>query len=229
LILERSESYIGTLIDDLVAKGTNEPYRMFTARSEYRLLLREDNADLRLTKKGRDIGLVSDAEYERVQKKARQVGEIKEKLDSFHVGPGNPRVNEILEKRGESLIHDGISLASLLRRANVDFNDVKYVAELIPGAGLAGYEEEIEYQAEVQVKYAGYIERALQMIEAHRGFERKKIPADLDYAEVGNIPREARDKLSRARPLTIGQAARISGVSPADIQALLVALRLRGD
>lgn len=228
IVLDRADSYIGTLIDDLVTKGTNEPYRMFTARSEYRLLLREDNADLRLSKIGYEIGLLPEEEYRRVEKKEKDVEEIKAKLIANYVGPSNPRVNEVLEKRGETPLKDGVTYFELLRRPEVTFQDIKYIAEFA-GIDLGDYCRDTEYQVEVQVKYSGYIERSMKMIEKHKSLENKKIPTDLDYDTLENIPKEAKDKLKAARPLNIGQASRISGVSPADIQVLLIYLKARGN
>lgn len=228
IILDRADSYIGTLIDDLVSKGTNEPYRMFTARSEYRLLLREDNADLRLSKIGYEIGLLPEEEYRRVQKKEKDVEEIKKKLIENYVGPSNPRVNEVLEKKGEALLKDGTTYFELLRRPEVTFQDIKYIAEL-SDIELGEHCKDTEYQVEVQVKYSGYIERSMKMIEKHKSLENKKIPADIDYDSLENIPKEAKDKLKAARPYNIGQASRISGVSPADIQVLLIYLKTRGN
>ena len=228
VILDRADSYIGTLIDDLVTKGTNEPYRMFTARSEYRLLLREDNADLRLSKIGYEIGLLPKEEYDRVKQKEEDVKTIIAKLEKSYVGPGNPRVNEILEKRNETLLKDGTTYFELLRRPKVTFSDIKYVSEL-GDLDISGYPDDTEYQVEVQVKYSGYIKRAMQMIDKHKSLENKKIPADLNYDELTNMPIEAKDKLKKARPLNIGQASRISGVSPADIQVLLIYLKMRGN
>lgn len=229
LILDRADSYIGTLIDDLVSKGTNEPYRMFTARSEYRLYLREDNADLRLSKIGYELGLVSQEEYEKVEKKRKDVEEIMEILSKTNVGPSNLKVNEVLLKRGENPIKDGTTLIELLRRPEVKFEDIKYITEGLKGIELANYSYDTEYQAEVCVKYQGYIERSLKMIEKHKAMENKKIPADINYDELKTIPKEAKDKLKRVNPINIGQASRISGVSPADIQAILIYLKMRGN
>lgn len=228
VVLDRADSYIGTLIDDIVSKGTNEPYRMFTARSEYRLILREDNADLRLSKIGYDIGLLPKEEYDKVLYKEKVVKEIIEKLEKQHIGSSNKRVNEVLERCGEEPIKNGITLFEFLRRPNVTYKDVKYVSELIEGFELGNFISDIEYQVEVQVKYSGYIERSLRMIERHKGLEEKKIPADIDYDSLENIPKEAKDKLKLIRPMNIGQASRISGVSPADIQVLLIYLKMRG-
>ena len=229
IVLDRADSYIGTLIDDIVSKGTNEPYRMFTARSEYRLILREDNADLRLSKIGYEIGLLPKKEYDKVLYKEKVVKEIIEKLEKQHIGSSNPRVNEVLERCGEEPIKNGITLFELLRRPNIVYDDIKYVAELIDGFELGNYISDIEYQVEVQVKYSGYIERSLRMIERHKSLEEKRIPADMDYDSLENIPKEAKDKLKLVRPMNIGQASRISGVSPADIQVLLIYLKMRGN
>lgn len=229
IVLDRADSYIGTLIDDIVSKGTNEPYRMFTARSEYRLILREDNADLRLSKIGYEIGLLPKEEYDKVLYKEKVVKEIIEKLEKQHIGSSNPRVNEVLERCGEEPIKNGITLFELLRRPNIVYDDIKYVAELIDGFELGNYISDIEYQVEVQVKYSGYIERSLRMIERHKSLEEKRIPADMDYDSLENIPKEAKDKLKLVRPMNIGQASRISGVSPADIQVLLIYLKMRGN
>lgn len=229
IVLDRADSYIGTLIDDIVSKGTNEPYRMFTARSEYRLILREDNADLRLSKIGYEIGLLPKEEYDKVLYKEKVVKEIIEKLEKQHIGSSNPRVNEVLERCGEEPIKNGITLFELLRRPNIVYDDIKYVSELIDGFELGNYISDIEYQVEVQVKYSGYIERSLRMIERHKSLEEKRIPADMDYDSLENIPKEAKDKLKLVRPMNIGQASRISGVSPADIQVLLIYLKMRGN
>lgn len=228
IILDRADSYIGTLIDDIVSKGTNEPYRMFTARSEYRLILREDNADLRLAKIGYEVGLVSKEEYEKVLYKEKIVAEVIEKLKKQYVGSSNPRVNEVLLKYNETPVSNGISLFEFLRRPEVTYKDIKYVSELIDDFSLEDYIEDIEYQIEIQVKYSGYIERSMKSIEKHKSLEDKKIPEDIDYDSLENIPREAKEKLKSVRPLNIGQASRISGVSPADIQVLLIYLKMRG-
>ena len=229
IILDRADSYIGTLIDDLVSKGTNEPYRMFTARSEYRLYLREDNADLRLSKLGYELGLIPEEEYQRVEKKRRDVELITEILTKTNVGPSNLRVNETLLKRGENPIKDGSTLLELLRRPEVTFEDIVYISEEIKGVDLKGYDHDTSYQVEITVKYQGYINRALKMIEKHKSMENKKIPADIDYDALKTIPKEAKDKLKRIKPINIGQASRISGVSPADIQAILIYLKMRGN
>ena len=229
IVLDRADSYIGTLIDDLVSKGTNEPYRMFTARSEYRLILREDNADLRLSPTGFEIGLLPEDDFLRVKEKEKNVDLIIEKLKAQYVGSRNPRVNEVLIRVGEPEVKSGITLFEMLRRPDVTYGDIKYIAELIENFDLGNYDLDTEYQVEVQVKYSGYIERSLKMIEKHKSLENKKIPADMDYDSLENIPKEAKDKLKEIRPLNIGQASRISGVSPADIQVLLIYLKMKGN
>lgn len=228
IILDRANSYIGTLIDDIVSKGVDEPYRMFTARSEYRLVLREDNADLRLSKIGYEIGLLEKEEYERVCYKEETVKEVMEKLKKQHIGKKNIRVNEILNSYNEKPIDNGITLFELMRRPSIKYKDIVYISELIDNFKLERYSEDIEYQIEIQVKYSGYIDRSMKNIQKHKNLEDKKIPEDMDYDSIGNIPREAKEKLKSIRPLNIGQASRISGVSPADIQVLLIYLKMRG-
>ncbi len=227
IVLDRADSYIGTLIDDLVSKGTNEPYRMFTARSEYRLLLREDNADLRLSKIGYEVGLLEKKEYEKTLEKEKNVHEIIEKLKITFVGSRNSRVNEVLIRVGETELKSGLTLFEILKRPEVKYQDIKYISELIEGLTLENFCEDTEYQIEVQVKYSGYIERSLKMIEKHKSLENKKIPKDIDYDSIGSIPKEGKDKLKKIRPMNIGQATRISGVTPADIQVLLIHLKMK--
>lgn len=229
IVLDRADSYIGTLIDDLVLKGTNEPYRMFTARSEYRLSLREDNADLRLSKIGYEVGLVSEEEYQKVEKKRENVKKIIEALQQNFVGPGNPRVNERLHEKGEQILKDGASLFEVLRRPEINYEDIEYMTEGTKVFNFGAYDEDTKYQVEVQTKYSGYIERSLKMIEKHKSMEQKRIPEDIDYDSLQNIPKEAKEKLKKIKPSNIGQASRISGVSPADIQVLLIYLKMRGN
>lgn len=227
IVLDRADSYIGTLIDDLVSKGTNEPYRMFTARSEYRLILREDNADLRLSKTGYEIGLLPVEEYERVQQKEKDVAFIIKKLENQFIGSRNERVNEVLTRVGEPEIRSGLTLFEILRRPDVTYKDIKYIGELIPDLNLGNYEESTEYQVEVQVKYSGYIAKSLIMIEKHKTLENRKIPENINYDSISSIPKEGKDKLKAIKPMNIGQASRISGVSPSDIQVLLVYLKMK--
>lgn len=229
IVLDRADSYIGTLIDDLVLKGTNEPYRMFTARSEYRLSLREDNADLRLSKIGYEVGLVSEEEYQKVEQKRENVKKIIEALQQNFVGPGNPRVNERLHEKGEQILKDGASLFEVLRRPEINYEDIEYMTEGTKVFNFGAYDEDTKYQVEVQTKYSGYIERSLKMIEKHKSMEQKRIPEDIDYDSLQNIPKEAKEKLKKIKPSNIGQASRISRVSPADIQVLLIYLKMRGN
>ncbi|UUV18467.1 tRNA uridine-5-carboxymethylaminomethyl(34) synthesis enzyme MnmG [Fusobacteria bacterium ZRK30] len=228
IILDRADSYLGTLVDDLVTKGTNEPYRMFTARSEYRLLLREDNADLRLSKIGYEAGLLDEATYNLVEKKKKDVLEIIEKL-SLNLGSSNKRIAEVLIKKNSGDLKSGTTLLELLKRPRLDYKDIKYIAEIIDGFELGEYPEDTEYQVEVQVKYDGYIKKSLKMIEKHKALEERLIPKDFDYDVVSGITGEAKEKLIEKKPLNIGQASRISGVSPADISVLLMVLKIRGD
>src|SRR3712207_3561396 len=199
IILDRADSYIGTLIDDLVLKGTNEPYRMFTARSEYRLLLREDNADLRLSKIGYEVGLVSEEEYRKVEQKRENVKNIMEALQQNFVGPANPRVNERLSEKGEQILKDGASLFEILRRPEINYEDIEYMAEGTKTFDFTAYDEDTKYQVEVQTKYSGYIERSFKMIEKHKSMEQKRIPEDMDYDSLQNIPKEAKEKLKKIR------------------------------
>ena len=229
IVLDRADSYLGTLVDDLVTKGTNEPYRMFTARSEYRLLLREDNADLRLSKIGYEAGLLSEEAYSLVEQKKKEVAEIIERLTNQNVGSSNERIAEVLEKKNSGTLRSGTTLLELLKRPRLDYADIKYIAEIIDGFQLGEYSEDTEYQVEVQVKYDGYIKKSLKMIEKHKALEERLIPKDFDYNEVSGITGEAKEKLIEKRPLNIGQASRISGVSPADISVLLMVLKIRGD
>ena len=228
IILDRADSYLGTLVDDLVTKGTEEPYRMFTARSEYRLLLREDNADLRLSQIGYEAGLLDEAAYKLVEKKKIEVLEIIEKL-SLNVGSSNKRIEEVLIKKNSGDLKSGTTLLELLKRPRLDYKDIKYIAEIIDGFELGEYPEDTEYQVEVQVKYDGYIKKSLKMIEKHKALEKRLIPKDFDYDIISGITGEAKEKLNEKKPLNIGQASRISGVSPADISVLLLVLKIRGD
>ena len=223
LILDRASSYIGTMIDDLINKEIMEPYRMFTARSEYRLVLREDNADLRLSKIGNEIGLISDEELQKVEYKRITVEEIIKKLEDIKLGTSNERLVEILERYDESL-KSGTTLKETLRRPKVSYEDIKYIAEIIKDAPNLSFDEDIEYQIEVQVKYEGYIQKSYQIIERQKKLEEKMIPEDFDYNKMQGITREAKQRLSEKRPHNIGQASRIVGVTPADISVLFMYL-----
>ena len=221
LVLDRSEAYIGVLIDDLVTKENFEPYRMMTSRAEYRLLLRQDNADLRLREKGFHIGLVSKEEYEAVLKKKSQIEEEIQRLKSVIIG-ASEKYQVFLEKYGSSPLKTGTSLAELMCRPELDYEKL---GEIDPGRKeLPG---SVIEQVEIEIKYEGYIERQLRQVEQFKKMEKKKIPQDLDYDEVPSLRIEARQKLKNLRPVSVGQASRISGVSPADISVLLVYLEHR--
>lgn len=214
IILDRSEAYIGVLIDDLVTKGTNEPYRLLTSRAEYRLLLRHDNADMRLTEKGYNAGLVSQERFEAFEAKKQQVDAEVKRLREFGIKPR--LVNEQLTALGSSLLKDGIHGTDLLKRPELDY---RFVAEVTDAPELT---EEVKEQVEIQVKYEGYIEKAMQQVEKMKKMETKRIPDDIDYDAISGIASEAKEKLKEVRPLSVAQASRISGVNPADISILLV-------
>ncbi|WP_342470756.1 tRNA uridine-5-carboxymethylaminomethyl(34) synthesis enzyme MnmG [Ureibacillus sp. FSL K6-3587] len=216
LILKRSEAYIGVLIDDLVTKGTNEPYRLLTSRAEYRLLLRHDNADLRLTDIGYKVGLISEERYQKFLKKKEQIVNEMARLREVIIKP-NEKTQEVIRSVGGSELKDGIRAADLLRRPEMTYD---LVATLTPPEEELS--EEVKEQVEIQIKYEGYIQKALQQVERLHKLESKKIPEDIDYDDVPNLASEAREKLKEVRPLTIAQASRISGVNPADISILLV-------
>lgn len=220
IILERSGSYIGTLIDDLVTKGTNEPYRMMTSRSEYRLLLRQDNADLRLTPLGYEVGLIDEERYQAfLHKKAQEDKEI-ERLESTHVSPET--ANPFLLSIGESALKSGASLADLLRRPPVSYEQLVQIDPSRPSLSRA-----VALTVEVSIKYAGYANRQLLEVERHRKLEAKLLPLHLDYRQIRGLRIEAAQKLEQIRPRTIGQASRISGVNPADISVLLIYLGIK--
>ncbi len=216
VVIGRDGGYIGVLIDDLVTKGTNEPYRMMTSRSEYRLLLREDNADERLTPIGYKIGLISEERYKKFKEKMSLINHEIERLEKTSVSPSE-KLNEILTKNGTDAVTTGIRLADLLRRPQVSIKDLKEIDTTRPDLP-----EDIFTQAEVKIKYAGYIKRQKIIVEQFRKLESRKIPKDIDYANIEGLRLEARQKLTKFMPENIGQASRISGVSPADISVLLV-------
>ena len=220
VILKRSQAYIGVLIDDLVTKGTPEPYRIMTSRAEYRLLLRQDNADQRLTPLGREIGLVSDQRFKHYQQKMEGVKKALAYLraDENQVNP-TKEVRAKLEELGSGNLSKPVSLEKLLRRPEVDYKDLEFFADDLPEIT-----KDVQEQIEIQVKYKGYIERQQSQVEQFRKMEEKKIPEELDYNQLDNLRLEAREKLNKIRPLSIGQASRISGVSPADISALMIYL-----
>ena len=216
VILGREDAYIGVLIDDLVTKGTNEPYRLLTSRAEYRLLLRHDNADLRLTEVGHEIGLITEERYERFPNKKLQIEQEKERLSSIIIKP-RPEVQELIRNIGGSELKDGIRASDLLRRPEMTY---EHIHLLVPSE--VELSDEVKEQVEIQIKYEGYIEKSLQQVERMKKMENKKIPVDIDYDAISSLASEARQKLKDVRPLSMGQASRISGVNPADISILLV-------
>lgn len=214
-ILDRSEAYIGVLIDDLVTKGTNEPYRIMTSRAEYRLLLRQDNADMRLTERGYAVGLVKKDRYERLLKKKEVVAEETDRLKKKILQPDV--VNPFLEGKGSTPVKSGISLLELLKRPEITYDDAAVIDDVRPK--LSAHQKTM---MEVQIKYEGYIIKQQQQIEKFKKLEHKKLPSDLDYFSIEGLRIEARQKLDALRPVSVGQASRISGVSPADINVLLI-------
>ena len=223
LILDRTEAYIGVLIDDIVTKGTNEPYRMMTSRSEYRLLLRQDNADLRLTEKGHEIGLISDERYERFLEKKQKISDEIKRLENTIVKP-TEKVNNFLVKCGTSPLTTGSKLSELLKRAEITYKSLEEIDENRPKLG-----EQVREEVEIQVKYDGYIKLQEAQVEKFKKMEKKLLPDDLDYEQIKGISLEARQKLNKHKPHSIGQASRISGVSPADISVLLVYLQTKNN
>ena len=222
MILKRSESYIGTLIDDLVTKGTEEPYRMMTSRSEYRLLLRQDNADRRLTPIGYRLGLVPEERMQAVAKKYAAVEAEIYRLE--HTGiPGSRELNRLLTERGSAAVTDGARLIDLLRRPQMTYDELMTFDPHAPALPKA-----VREQVEISVKYEGYIRRQLSQVEEFEKLEQHTLPADVDYASIQGLRLEAREKLNAVRPLNLGQANRISGVSPADMGALMIYLEKRG-
>ena len=221
MILTRDTSYIGTLIDDLVTKGTEEPYRMMTSRSEYRLILRQDNADERLTPIGRKVGLIDDERFARFLAKQEAIENEIKRLKTTTLPPSD-RVNSLLRAHGSTEITTGIKLAELLRRPELNYDILAAVDDSRPELPRS-----VRIGAEVRVKYEGYIKRELAEVAKSRKIEEMKLPADLDYSEIGGLRLEAAEKLSAIRPLSVGQASRISGVNPADISVLLIYLEQR--
>ena len=217
-MIDRSQGYIGVLIDDLVTKENHEPYRMMTSRSEYRLLLRQDNADQRLTPVGYQVGLISEGRYQALQEKIRKIGEEKERLEAVMVGASR-EVQELLESCGSASLKTAASLAELLRRPEIHYEDLAPIDPARPELPC-----DVIEQAEIDIKYDGYIKRQMKQVEQFKKLEGKKIPEDLDYDQVKSLRIEAVQKLKLCKPLSLGQASRISGVSPADISVLLVYL-----
>jgi len=221
LILDRSQAYIGVLIDDLVTKGTNEPYRMMTSRAEYRLHLRQDNADARLTPIGYKIGLISEERYQKFLKKQKAIEDEIERLRR-KVIPPTDKVNEFLDKYGSSRIKSGIKLYDLLKRPEINYDMLKEIDDDIPDLPKSVTDE-----VAIRIKYEGYIAKQMEQIEQFKKMEERLIPGDINYDEINGLRIEARQKLSKYRPRSLGQASRISGVSPADISVLLIYLNTR--
>ena len=221
MVLRRSDAYIGTLIDDLVTKGTNEPYRMMTSRTEYRLMLRQDNADERLCAIGRRVGLISEARYEAVQEKYRTVRREISRLEKTGL-PESDGLNAFLTGLGTAPVKGSARLGDLLRRPQVSYDSLAPFDENRPSLS-----PEIREEVEIQVKYAGYIQRQLRQVEQFRKEEDRALPPDIDYQQITGLRLEARQKLSAIRPLNLGQASRVSGVSPADLAVLMIYLELR--
>ncbi len=218
IVLGREEAYIGVLIDDIVTKSTSEPYRMMTSRAEYRLLLRQDNADLRLTDKGHDIGLISDERYERFCEKRENILREIERVKSKIIKP-TQEVNNLLEKYGSSVISTGVKLSDLLKRTELNYKDLEKIDKERPKLTVQEQEE-----VQIQVKYEGYINMQLASVEKAKKLENKTLSEDIQYEEIKGLRLEARQKLDKFKPISVGQASRISGVSPADISVLLIYL-----
>ena len=218
VILDRSQAYIGVLIDDIVTKGTNEPYRMMTSRAEYRLLLRQDNADLRLTELGHEIGLISDERYEVFLNKKKNIENEIERIKKLTIKP-TEQVNKFLEENNSSTIKAGVKLADLLKRTELNYDKLSIIDLERPELSKAEAQE-----VEIQVKYEGYIKMQEEQVKKFKKLEDKKLSENINYDEIKGLRIEARQKLNKVKPLSIGQASRISGVSPADVSVLLIYL-----
>ena len=218
LVLDRSQAYIGVLIDDLVTKETHEPYRMMTSRAEYRLILRQDNADLRLTEIGYQIGLIDQARYDHLLEKRRMIDEEIKRLENTTVGSSEAVNNELIKHKSTPL-NSGTNLAELIKRPELDYESIRDIDK-----NRKELPKEVTDQVTINIKYEGYIKRQLRQVEQYKKLENKRIPEEIDYNEVNSLRIEAKQKLSQIRPISVGQASRISGVSPADISVLLVYL-----
>ncbi|HHY52739.1 MAG TPA: tRNA uridine-5-carboxymethylaminomethyl(34) synthesis enzyme MnmG, partial [Clostridiales bacterium] len=221
-VLERSSSYIGTLIDDLTTKGCSDPYRMMTSRSEYRLLLRQDNADARLTPLGRQVGLISDSRWRDFQNKMDLIEQELKRVQKVTVSP-SAALNELIVSRGTSPVSSGVKLADLIRRPQLDYRMLAPVDE-----GRPSLPDDVIEQVELSIKYEGYIKKQLAQVEELSRLEQMLLPEDMDYYQVTGIRLEAKEKLTKIRPRSMGQASRISGVSPADISVLTIWLESHG-
>ena len=222
MVLPRSGSYIGTLIDDLVTKGVNDPYRMMTSRSEYRLLLRQDNADQRLTPLGYEIGLISEERYQRFLKKQQQIQTETQRICNVLI-PDSPEVNALMEKKGTSPLSQPVRMEELLRRPQISYQDLApfdHNRPVLPAS--------VTEAAEIALKYAGYIQKQERQVKELHRWENTPLPPDLDYPSITGLRLEAREKLSKIQPVSLGQAGRISGVSPADLTVLQLWLTQHG-
>ena len=224
LILRRDEAYIGVMIDDLVTKGTEEPYRLLSSRAEYRLLLRHDNADLRLTKHGHDIGLISETRYEHFLEKYQKIDEAIDILSKTNVSD-KEKINSYLLENGYTDTSVGHKGLELLKRPNLHY---KEIASAMPEMSSFHFDEASILSLETKVKYAGYIQQEVKDAERAMKLENIHLPKDLDYMHIDELAMEAREKLTRVAPITLGQASRISGVNPADISILIITLKKRG-
>ena len=219
LILDRSDAYIGVLIDDIVTKGTNEPYRMMTSRAEYRLLLRQDNADLRLTEKGYKVGLISEERYKKFNEKKKKIEEEIERLKNTTIKPSKS-VNEFLKRHGTSEIDTGVKLSELLKRTELIYKELEEIDEKRD----INLPSDVVKEVEIQLKYEGYIKMQEAQVSKFKKLEQKELREDIDYQKISGLSLEARQKLNKFKPISVGQASRISGVSPADISVLLIYL-----
>ena len=217
-LLDRSQAYIGVLIDDIVTKGTNEPYRMMTSRAEYRLLLRQDNADLRLTEIGHEVGLISDERYANFLDKKQKIEQEIVRIKTTNIKP-TEKVNDFLERNNSSKISNGTKLGDLLKRSELSYEKLGEIDENKPELS-----EEVKKEVEIQIKYEGYIKLQEEQVEKFKKLEYKLLPKDINYEEIKGLRLEARQKLNKIKPNSVGQASRISGVSPADISVLLIYL-----
>ena len=218
IVIDRSQGYIGVLIDDLVTKENHEPYRMMTSRAEYRLLLRQDNADLRLTKLGYEVGLIDEERYQRLLEKERMIDEEIKRVEHTNIGTSE-KVQNLLASFGSTPLTSGTTMAELIRRPELSYEKLAPIDERRPELPY-----DVKEQVDINIKYDGYIKRQMRQVEQFRKLEKKKIPDEIDYDEIQSLRIEARQKLKQIRPSSIGQASRISGVSPADISVLLVYL-----